>query len=245
MDAYLIIGNPNTRKASLVRSLTGCFNRSVRDILIQGSKTPQRFYARAGALARHPDHRRRLRRRGGQGALPSRPLLPHAFTPRTSRTHKRMSMPSRRPVGASRRWPCSGKTAVAFALRTCASTRRRRRRRSMSPPVMCAPNSAGCERPVPDALPRSGASSDYLADAGRAAQFTGYSVGFLLRGCNASQLAQHTFIGAVEDNEATLNGGLDMTPCSTGTPSNRTDRGLPMWLSGQSMKFDSPAGGQL
>ena len=50
MDAYLIIGNSNTRKASLVRSLTGCFNRSVRDILIQGSKTPLRFYARIGAL---------------------------------------------------------------------------------------------------------------------------------------------------------------------------------------------------
>ncbi len=50
MDAYLIIGNPNTRKASLVRSLAGCFNRSVRDILIQGSKTPLRFYARVGAL---------------------------------------------------------------------------------------------------------------------------------------------------------------------------------------------------
>ena len=50
MDAYLIIGNPNTRKASLVRSLTGCFNRSVRDILIQGAKTPVRFYARVGTL---------------------------------------------------------------------------------------------------------------------------------------------------------------------------------------------------
>ena len=50
MDAYLIIGNPNTRKASLVRSLTGCFNRSVRDILIQGVKTPVRFYARVGTL---------------------------------------------------------------------------------------------------------------------------------------------------------------------------------------------------
>jgi hypothetical protein len=50
MDAYLIIGNPNTRKASLVRSLTGCFNRSVRDILIQGARKPQRFYARVGAL---------------------------------------------------------------------------------------------------------------------------------------------------------------------------------------------------
>ena len=50
MDAYLIIGNSNARKASLVRSLTGCFNRNVRDILIQGSKAPVRFYARIGAL---------------------------------------------------------------------------------------------------------------------------------------------------------------------------------------------------
>jgi len=50
MDAYLIIGNPNTRKASLVRSLTGCFNRSVRDILIEGAKSPVRFYARIGTL---------------------------------------------------------------------------------------------------------------------------------------------------------------------------------------------------
>lgn len=50
MDAYLIIGNSNTRKASLVRSLTGCFNRSVRDIQIQGAKAPVRFYARIGTL---------------------------------------------------------------------------------------------------------------------------------------------------------------------------------------------------
>jgi hypothetical protein len=50
MDAYLIIGNPNTRKASQVRSLTGCFNRSVRDIQIQGAKTALRFYARVGTL---------------------------------------------------------------------------------------------------------------------------------------------------------------------------------------------------
>jgi hypothetical protein len=50
MDAYIIIGNSNTRKASLVRSLTGCFNRSVRDIQLQGGKKPQRFYARVGAL---------------------------------------------------------------------------------------------------------------------------------------------------------------------------------------------------
>ncbi len=50
MDAYIIIGNTNTRKASLIRSLTGCFNRSVRDILLQGDKRPQRFYARVGTL---------------------------------------------------------------------------------------------------------------------------------------------------------------------------------------------------
>jgi hypothetical protein len=50
MDAYIIIGNTRTRKASLVRSLTGCFNRSVRDILLQGSKRPHRFYARVGTL---------------------------------------------------------------------------------------------------------------------------------------------------------------------------------------------------
>lgn len=50
MGTYLIIGNSNTRKASLIRSLTGCFNRSVRDILIQGARSPMRCYARVGAL---------------------------------------------------------------------------------------------------------------------------------------------------------------------------------------------------
>jgi hypothetical protein len=50
MDAYIIIGNSNTRKASLVRSLTGCFNRSVRDIQLQSGKKAQRFYARVGTL---------------------------------------------------------------------------------------------------------------------------------------------------------------------------------------------------
>jgi len=50
MDAYLIIGNPNTRKSSVVRSLTGCFNRSVRDIQFKGGKAPVRLYARARAL---------------------------------------------------------------------------------------------------------------------------------------------------------------------------------------------------
>jgi len=50
MDAYIVIGNPNTRKASLVRSLTGCFNRSVRDIQPLGGKQPLRLYARVGSL---------------------------------------------------------------------------------------------------------------------------------------------------------------------------------------------------
>jgi len=37
MDVYAIVGNPHTRKASVVRSLTGCFNRSLRDIeLVSG-----------------------------------------------------------------------------------------------------------------------------------------------------------------------------------------------------------------
>ena len=49
MDAYLLIGNANTRKTSVIRSLTGCFNRSVRDIQLQSGK-PVRFYARVGAL---------------------------------------------------------------------------------------------------------------------------------------------------------------------------------------------------
>jgi hypothetical protein len=50
MDAYIVIGNPNTRKASVVRSLTGCFNRSVRDIQPLGAKAPLRLYARIGSL---------------------------------------------------------------------------------------------------------------------------------------------------------------------------------------------------
>jgi hypothetical protein len=50
MDAYLIIGNSHTRKASLVRCLSGCFNRSVRDIQLLDSRAPLRLYARAGAV---------------------------------------------------------------------------------------------------------------------------------------------------------------------------------------------------
>jgi hypothetical protein len=50
MDAYLVIGNPNTRKSSLLRSLTGCFNRSVRDMMPLGGKHAVRLYARVGCL---------------------------------------------------------------------------------------------------------------------------------------------------------------------------------------------------
>jgi hypothetical protein len=50
LDAYIVIGNPNTRKSSLVRSLSGCFNRSVRDILPADGRHPLRVYARTGAL---------------------------------------------------------------------------------------------------------------------------------------------------------------------------------------------------
>jgi hypothetical protein len=50
MDAYLIVGNPNTRKSSLVRALTGAFNRSLRDIQPLGRGRPLRLYARVGSL---------------------------------------------------------------------------------------------------------------------------------------------------------------------------------------------------
>jgi hypothetical protein len=50
MDAYLVIGNAHTRKASLVRSLSGCFNRSVRDIQLLSTSAPLRVYARVGSL---------------------------------------------------------------------------------------------------------------------------------------------------------------------------------------------------
>jgi hypothetical protein len=50
VDAYIVIGNPNTRRASLIRSLTGCFNRSVRDIALRDGKAVIRLYARAGSL---------------------------------------------------------------------------------------------------------------------------------------------------------------------------------------------------
>lgn len=50
MQAYVVIGNPNTRKSSVLRCLTGCFNRSVRDIQLQSGSAPLRLYARVGSL---------------------------------------------------------------------------------------------------------------------------------------------------------------------------------------------------
>ena len=50
MDAYIVIGNPNTRKSSLVCSLTGRFNRSVRDIQPAPGKSAFSLYARVGSL---------------------------------------------------------------------------------------------------------------------------------------------------------------------------------------------------
>src|SRR5512147_1879069 len=50
MDLYLVVGNPHTRKSSLVRALSGCFNRSLRDIQPQVGRRSLRLYARAGSL---------------------------------------------------------------------------------------------------------------------------------------------------------------------------------------------------
>ena len=49
MDAYLIVGEANTRKSSVLRSLTGCFNRSNRDILLTNGKKLA-IYARVASL---------------------------------------------------------------------------------------------------------------------------------------------------------------------------------------------------
>jgi len=65
MDAYFIVGEPNARKSSILRSLTGCANRSIRDIrlangrnirvyarvssLQESETTPQQFIAEAGS----------------------------------------------------------------------------------------------------------------------------------------------------------------------------------------------------
>ena len=52
MDVYLLVGNPRTRKSSLIRCLSGCFNRNVRDIQLLSGRAPIRLYARAGSAQR-------------------------------------------------------------------------------------------------------------------------------------------------------------------------------------------------
>lgn len=49
MDAYLIVGDANTRKSSVLRSLTGCFNRSNREILLVNQQQID-VYARVSSL---------------------------------------------------------------------------------------------------------------------------------------------------------------------------------------------------
>jgi hypothetical protein len=49
MNAYLLIGGAHTRKSTLLRCLTGCFNRSVRDIELLNGRSV-RLYARVAAL---------------------------------------------------------------------------------------------------------------------------------------------------------------------------------------------------
>ncbi|RUO25520.1 hypothetical protein CWE09_01925 [Aliidiomarina minuta] len=49
MDAYVIIGKPNARKSSVIRSLTGCYNRNQRNILLNNSSQIQ-IYARVSSL---------------------------------------------------------------------------------------------------------------------------------------------------------------------------------------------------
>lgn len=50
MDLFVIVGNPHTRKSSVMRCLTGCFNRSLRDIQPTDGRAPLRMYVRVGAL---------------------------------------------------------------------------------------------------------------------------------------------------------------------------------------------------
>ena len=49
MDAYVIIGAPATRKSTLIRCLTGCYNRNIRDISLSGGKKIQ-IYAVTNSL---------------------------------------------------------------------------------------------------------------------------------------------------------------------------------------------------
>lgn len=53
MDAYVIIGMPNTRKSTIISSLTGCCNRSVRDILLTSGKQIKTYVRTTGLQSVH------------------------------------------------------------------------------------------------------------------------------------------------------------------------------------------------
>ncbi len=119
LNAYIIIGNPNTRKASLVRSLTGCFNRSVRDIVLQGEKRPQRFYARVGTLQDTRTSIDDFVQEVSRGPAPSRTSPIRPICP----MHRPTWPPSASWAGASRALRCWGRTVAVCVRPTCGSTR--------------------------------------------------------------------------------------------------------------------------
>ncbi|MGA0569341.1 hypothetical protein ACO2Q9_01335 [Variovorax sp. VNK109] len=49
MNAFVILGDANTRKSSVLRSLTGCFNRSVRQVQLSSGSVLD-IYARVSSL---------------------------------------------------------------------------------------------------------------------------------------------------------------------------------------------------
>lgn len=53
MDAYVIIGAPATRKSTLIRCLTGCYNRNIRDILLTNGRSIQVYAVTNSLQASH------------------------------------------------------------------------------------------------------------------------------------------------------------------------------------------------
>ena len=49
MDVYVLVGSEATRKSTLIRCLTGCYNRNIRDILLENGSSI-RVYAVTNTL---------------------------------------------------------------------------------------------------------------------------------------------------------------------------------------------------
>lgn len=49
MDIYVLVGNEATRKSTLIRCLTGCYNRNIRDIMFENGSSI-RLYAVTNTL---------------------------------------------------------------------------------------------------------------------------------------------------------------------------------------------------